>query len=356
MKSAPTTRILSESDFAAWNSLVARSPDGSVYSTPEYLDVLCAAAGGAFRILAAERGGELLGGIALYERRARAGAFVSPRLLLYYNGFVRRAPETKYPSQVTARHNEVLEALRAGLPALGFGRIALRCRSPLKDVRVLLARGWTASPEYTYVVPLADMAALRSRMEQNLRRLVDRCESQGLTVTDDDDFDSFFRLHAEIHDRKGAKLYLPKEEFRRYVERLRAIGVARLFHARLPGGASIATQLVLVGGHPVSHTVAAGADAEHLKLGASAFLRWRTFERLAALGVEGNDLTDAALNPVTHFKAQLGGDLQLCLHLEAPESRAFRAERRWRETRVSFERTLRRVRRRLRPAAAAEQP
>src|SRR5262249_39135267 len=136
--------------------------------------------------------------------------------------------------------------------------------------------------------------------------------------------------------------------FQRYFARLRSIGLARLYHARLSGGASISTQLVLQGAHPVSHTVAAGADADHLNLGATAFLRWNVFQRLSRLGVAANHLTDAALNPVTHFKAQLGGDLTMCLVLESPESPRFRRDRRYRELAESVRRGARRVARRLR--------
>ena len=95
-------------------------------------------------------------------------------------------------------------------------------------------------------MPLTDLDALWSRMEQNLRRLVDRCADQGLTVTEDDDFESFFRLHAQVHERKGARLYLSRAAFQIYFERLRAGGLARLYHARLPDGKSISTQLVLL--------------------------------------------------------------------------------------------------------------
>jgi hypothetical protein len=190
-----------------------------------------------------------------------------------------------------------------------------------------LAKGWTARPQYSYVVPLADLDSLWSRMEQNLRRLVERCGAQGLSVTEDDDFDGFFRLHSQVSERKGAGLYLPGPAFRRFFERLRALGLARLYHARLPGGTSISSQLVLLGPHSVSHTASAAADRDHLKLGATAFLRWNVFRLLSEQGVGANDLTDAALNPVTHFKAQLGGDLQMCLWLEAPESARFRLAR-----------------------------
>ncbi len=352
MTLAPAARILSETEFPEWNRLIARSAEGSVYSMPEYLDALCEAAGGTFRILAARGGDELLGGVGLYERADSSGTYVSPRLLLYYNGIVLRAYDTRYPSQRTARQNETLDALCTGLAGLGHSRVALRCRSPLTDVRVLLAKGWTARPQYSYVVPLSDLDQLWARTEQNLRRLVDRCGAQGLTITEDDDFDAFFRLHAQVHERKGARLYLPEAAFRRFFERLRSQSLARLFHARLPGGESISTQLVLLGPHPVTHTASAAADAEHRKLGATAFLRWNVFRRLAELGFAANDLTDAELGPVTHFKAQLGGDLHMGLLLEGPESARVRLAR----TGLSVRNLLRRVARRVAPGLAGRSP
>jgi hypothetical protein len=342
------TRVLGEAEYPAWNDLVARSAQGAVYSSPEYLDALCEAAGGSFRILAVEKGGELLGGIALYERTSRLGPYVSPRLLLYYNGVVLRPYETRYPSQHTSRQNEILEALVLGLAALGYGRVTLRNRSSLSDVRVFLARGWTARLQYSYVVPLADMDRLWGRMEQNLRRLVERSAREGLSVTEDDDFDSFFRLHSQIHERKGTSLYLLRAPFERFFMRLRSRDVARLYHARLPQGQSVSTQLVLRGPHPVSDTVCAASDGRYLNLGATAFLRWNVFKRLSEEGFASNDLTDAALNPVTHFKAQLGGDLHMCLLLESPESARFRWTRRGREASRHLRRKVRALAGRLR--------
>ena len=157
-------------------------------------------------------------------------------------------------------------------------------------------------------------------MEQNLRRLVKRCVDQGISCTEDDDIQGFLRLHAITLGRKGASTYLPEDLFLTFYRRLRAAGLCRLYQARLPTGQLIASQLVLAGGHPVTHTVSAGADPEFLKQGGSAFLRWKAFESLSAAGFTHNDLTDAALNSVTHFKSQLGGELVMCPVVESPGS------------------------------------
>ena len=309
--------VLSDGVYDAWTALVQDSPYGSVYGLPAYLDVLCVAAGGAFRILGVYRGDELVGGVALYERDSAFGRYVSPRLLLYYNGPVLRRYDTKYPSERTSRQVEALGALAEALEGEGFGAIVLKARGTLTDVRPFQARGWSARPSYTYVVPLDDLGARWELVEQNLRRLIRRCERDGLVLTEDDDFDAFYRLHSLTLGRKGVGQYLPHAAFAQYFTRLRAQGLCRLYHARLPDGRAIASQLVLLG-HAVTHSVSAAGDPDFNRTGAQAFLRWKVFEALSALGHSGNDLTDAALNPVTHFKAQLGGDLVPAFVVESP--------------------------------------
>jgi hypothetical protein len=313
MTPAPEARFLADADYEAWNRLVADSAEGSPYSTSRYLAALCEATGGGFRILAVERAGELQGGVALYEERLPVGTRVSSRALLYYNGVVLRPQATSYPSQRSARQTEVVAALERALARAGYVAVSLKNRSPFHDARVFLAQGWSVAPSYTYVVPLGDLAQLWKRVEQNLRRLVGRCEREQVRLSEDDDFDSFFHLHRLALERRGRSPYLPGPAFRRFFDRLKACGWAHLYHARLPDGRSVSSQLVLTGPHAVSHTVGAAADAEHLRLGATAFLRWKVFEDLARRGCSANDLTDAAPGPVTHFKSQLGGDLETCL-------------------------------------------
>jgi hypothetical protein len=53
------------------------SPDGSIYATAAYLENLCLAAGGRFRMLGIRRGDQLLRGKPLYEQPSKKGIFVS---------------------------------------------------------------------------------------------------------------------------------------------------------------------------------------------------------------------------------------------------------------------------------------
>lgn len=312
-------RVLREEDYPRWTALVGTSPAGSVYSHPGYMEALCRATGAGFRVMVAERDGRIVGGVVLYERTSRAGPYVNPRLLLYYNGIVLVPHDSKYPSQQASWTLQTLSALEQGMSAEHYSRLRIKSRAAVADVRVFQSKGWSVLPTYSYVVDLSDIEAAWAHVDKNLRRLIGRCREQNVTLETSEDFDAFYRLHEETHERKGASLYLPYRAFRGYFEELRSKGLCRLYHARMPDGRIAATQLVLTSEHPVTHTVSAATGAEFLNLGASAFLRWAVFEHLAKDGYKGNDLTDAALNAVTHFKSQLGGDLQINFELARPD-------------------------------------
>jgi len=341
-------RELEPGEHTAWRRLVAASTQGSVYALPEYLSALCAAAGGSYRIVGVFLGDHLAGGVPLYERRARAGVYVANRLLLYYNGIVLGLPPKKFPSDRTAQALAALETLRKHLAGRGYVRLQLHNRSTLDELRPFLANGWQASLSYTYVVPLTRLAEQWEMVDPNLRRLIQRCERDGVTYREDDDFAALFRLHEQTHLRKGAPLYLPAPAFRRFFDDLHARGLARVGHAVFDGKV-IASQLMLTGPHPVAHTVCAGADEAYLRMGASGFLRWNSFLALARDGYLANDLTDAALNPVTRFKSQLGGELTPTWSLSLPDAWSYRLE-------SGVQRLKSAVMRRLRSGSASGSP
>lgn len=318
------TRVLPPEEYPRWERFVAESPDGSPYANPRYLEVLAAVTGGTFEVVVAEKGDQLQGGVVLFTERRDGLVTISPRVLLYYSGFVFRPPTSRYPSERTAAQLAACQALAAAAADRPADIVRIKSRPTVTDVRPLQALGWSVDVAYSYQVPLDEPTLVLGRIDQNLRRLIKRADAAGLVATVDDDFDAFFRLHHDVHQRKGARLYLPREAFRRYVADLRAADLAELHHARLPTGEVVATALVIADGHPVAHLVAAGSDAAHQAVGANPFLRWKIMERLLERGYRGLDLTDAALNEVTRFKSQLGGELVPAFVLERPPSRRAR--------------------------------
>ena len=146
-----------------------------------------------------------------------------------------------------------------------------------------------------------------------------------MTVREEEDDGAFLRLHHEVIARKGMEPYLPDEAFGGYLAGLRAARLGKLFLVRDREGMPGAGQAVLLGPRGEAHTALAAGNLDLERRGAAALLRLRTFDALAAQGVTSIDLTDAALNAVTRFKSQLGGELQLHLLLASPRGWAQRA-------------------------------
>jgi hypothetical protein len=325
MGSGVDLRKLAPSDYELWHKLLAESPQGSVYAFPAYLEALSRATGGSFSLLGVFRGDELIGGLPVYEESLGGRRTVANRLLLYYSGIVLKPHSTRYPSKATSKYLDVLDALASRLVEARYARVILNHQGMI-DARPFMIRGWTARPGYTYVVPITDIKMAWGRIDQNLRRLIDRCDANGVTLSDDDDFASFYPLHLQVHDRKGAPVYLPRDAFDVFFKELRSKGLCRLYLARLADGKAVAGQLVLLGPAGRSYTVCAGADAEHLNIGTTPWLRWHAFVALSKDGYITNDLTDAALNEVTRFKAQLGGDLITNMVIQQPDAPALRRQ------------------------------
>ncbi len=309
------TVYLKESEYDQWNEFVANSSYGSIYNTPEYLDVLCGVTDGTFKILAAKQGDKIVGGIALYQRTSNAGQYVSPRLLLYYNGLVLLDFDSIYHSKNVSHQIAALTALEEALSKENYKTLHFRNRSSFYDARIFQMKHWLTRLNYTYTVYIEDIEQLWSKVDPNLRRLINRCKKQNYYIVKDDDFDSFYNLHLDTHERKGSPLYLPYDKYKVYYDRLRSLDLCSLYNAHEENGKVVSSQLVLKGVHPVTHTVCAATDEAFLNSGVSAFIRWKVFEDLSEQGYKANDLTDAALNAVTRFKSQLGGELQMCIDL-----------------------------------------
>jgi len=311
-------REVPTSEYGEWRRVLAAADEGSPYQLPEYLQALSVATNGDTRLLGVYRERELLGGMGLYLSRTTWGTIASSRLLLYYNGPFVTPCTSRYRFQRERHRARILRALQSHLSHAGYRRVRFKARHPQSDYRTFLEQGWTAKPIYTYVIHFGDLERAWHEMENNLRRLVRRCETNGFVVTDCGSCDAFLDMHEETSRRKDAPMYLPRQEFRHFIESLRAAGIVTLFQVSSADGTPAATQLVLHSEHPVAHTLSAGCTESAIPSGCNALLRWRVCQWLSNRGYQSLDLTDAHSTSVARFKSQLGAEVHLGLQLELP--------------------------------------
>lgn len=303
-------KYLDASEYDSWDRFVDESPQGSIYSQSYFLESFCKVSGGQFRILGVYQHDELQGGIGLHYHKSRYGDRIRLQAPLYYNGIVLKRFDSKYPSINSSKEAEVIRAILGELEGGTYASAELGNRFTFEDPRLLLQRGWQVWPRYTYIVSIQDLNRQWEKVEQNLRRLISRCEKEGMTLEPSNDADKFYSMYASTYHRKGVQPYVSREQFLNLHDALSKRDACQIYFATTATGKRAAGEIVLMSKHPVTHTWMAGSDPEFLRSGASAFLRWKAFEDLNRRGYECNDLTDAMNETVAKFKSQFGGDLK----------------------------------------------
>lgn len=319
-------------DEAAWDSFIAAAYGGTVYHTASYHRVLAQVTDASAVLLAVTSGSEIVGGIPLLIQNSAAGNFVNNRLLLHYNGLAlapRLAIGADNASSYSSERVGVTQALVSNVSSRGFGSTVLHQEGINFDLRPFHAAGWRSTPTYTYVMPLdpsagADISNRLKLADKNIRRLVRKAGESGVTVTSDLETTELYRLHTTTAGRKGAPVYLPFDRFDRFIRQLHELGICKVFQARLADGTIVAAEVVMVGPGKDSHAVCAAADSRHQSIGVNPFLRFEVFSQLQAQGAKYNDLTNASLDSVGRFKAELGAELQMNCAVSSPLTSKFK--------------------------------
>ena len=325
---------ITDRDYGSWDEFVKSAAGGTIYHTTAYHLALAEAAEAEVSFVAVTDGGRIAGGAPLLISRSRAGSSVTNRLFLHYNGIMldRRFSLEHDGAGASAGANasiELISALAQAVSARGLDSVTLHQSGIGFDLRPFHAAGWRSSPTYTYVVGLdpaggEDVTALLKSADKNIRRLVRKAAENGVRLTEDLETAELHRLHSLTAERKGSPVYLPADRFDRLIRRLHAAGVCRVFQARLSDGTIAAAQVVMFGPGGDSHAVCAAADPRYNSLGVNPFLRFGVFGKMQASGALYNDLTNASLDSVGRFKAELGARLKMNCVLNSPTSMRFK--------------------------------
>jgi hypothetical protein len=135
-----STRYLEPSEYELWDRFVDTTRLGSIYNQSFFLHALCQAIGTQFRILAAFKNNEMVGGMGLHYNSSRYGDMIHIRPLLYYNGLVISDFDSKYPSITSSRQTEVINAILDELESGKYAFAEFSSTHPLDDLRPFLAR------------------------------------------------------------------------------------------------------------------------------------------------------------------------------------------------------------------------
>ena len=281
----------------AYDELVARSPQGSVFASSWWLD---AVAPGAWRAHEIEDGGELVAAWPTVVKRNRFGPVHTGAPLTPFLGPLYAARGK--PLKRRAQEINLLELL---LERIGpFAYLEARCHPAFDYWTPLAWHGFSQTTHYTWRLPRGlDAESVWGDLRENIRREVRKAEKRGVTVAESPlgEFEELRRRRATHDAGGGGSAALARIEPAAAARGRRTILLAR-----------DADGLVHAGGYFVHdddyvYYLSGASEPELRSSGAGSLVLWKAIEMAAERGL-GFDFEGSMLPGVERFFRAFGGE------------------------------------------------
>ena len=298
-----------------YDDLVARSPQGSIFSTSWWLD---AVAEDRWRMHTVEKGEELVAAWPTVVRSSRWGPVHVGAGLTPFLGPILR------PGDGARQRSRDIEALELLLDRIGpYAHLEARCSPTLDYWTPLRWHGFTQTTRYTWrLPPVEDAEEAVQRFGEKARGHIRAAEKSDVRV-EDAPLQDFLDLRDREAAAHGIRLIMSREAVERIDAAAEAHGAREILVARDSEGRARAGAY-LVHDDAFTYYLMSCTDGG---VRGSAALVIREAVRRAARRATGFDFEGSMLRPVEQFVRGFGGMPTPYSVVRHTPSRGFRAER-----------------------------
>jgi hypothetical protein len=302
----------------AYDALVARSPERSVFASSWWLDTV---APGAWRPHAVEEKGEIVAAWPTVERQTRLGTVHAGARLTPFLGPLF-APDDD-PGRRRSLEVRCLDLLVDALEP--FARLEARCNPAFDYWAPLSWRGFTQTTYFTWrLTDLGDLEQVLAGIKSNIRGDIRKAERQGVEVTEGS-LAEFLSVQAKTAEHKGFGGGGGNPALERIDAAASPRGARTILVARDADGA-VHAGAYLVHDDRFTYYLAGGSDPELRTSGAGSQVVWAGIRAAAERGL-GFDFEGSMLAGVEKFFRAFGGEPVPYSVVRATPSRVLRVVR-----------------------------
>ncbi|MBR1369948.1 hypothetical protein RJ53_10855 [Methanocalculus chunghsingensis] len=165
-------RLLRNEEYPLWDTLVRKSPQGSIFSNSEYLQILADATNNRLQMVGCFEDNTLIGGCSLFVRkkRLRGTHAVSNGPDTPFCGFISQKADPGRVRKSEMEYTECINALCDYIENQNYSLISVTNSPELMDIRPFLRRGWRGAVAYTYYIDLlyADIDSFSTSVKKSI--------------------------------------------------------------------------------------------------------------------------------------------------------------------------------------------
>ena len=322
-KPAMCVREITERETSLWDAFIQDSPQGSLFASSIWKNVIERATSSKQRIFAVWKNDKILGGAVLTEKKQIGKLAALNALLSPYLGFaLPPSASSKISERMSAEH-ETLKTLAEFLEKQ-YAQIDINNYPTLIDLRPLIERGWSVRPRYTYLLDVSEPEKLWAGFDGNIRQAIKKGEKAGFQHGEMNCPPSeIYELLQQTLTKNGGKNPI-EESLVREIATAPEIQNRVIFGARADDNQLISV-IICVWDRRRAYYLLAANNPKHLSSGESSLLIWELAQHLASLGIPELDFIGANIPGIARFKEGFNPRLETYYRLERWTSLPFRA-------------------------------
>ena len=266
-----------------------------------WLDAVCHE--GVWDAAITGEGNDIHGVMPYYLVKGRLGhRFITmPRLTQVMGPWLRYPPQQKSWSRL-AFEKKAMNALIGQLPP--FDQLSLSFHYSLKNWLPFYWEGFSQSSGVTYVIDdIADIGVVYGNFRGNIRREIKKA-AKTVTVTPEEDIDSFYEIVFKTYRRQGMEPSVSLEFLKRLDDACRARDRRLIFFARDKNN-RVHAALYVVWDDVSAYHLLSGGDPELRNSGATSLLMWEAIQWAATNGLRF-DFEGSMREPIEQFFRSFG--------------------------------------------------
>jgi len=296
------TRELRQDEYAAWNTLIERSPQGTIFHTTTWLSSF---EGYQFKVITCIYRNNIVGGIPLpYLKRFGVKFAVNPPLTPYL-GIAFEESDRKYTNRLAFQKRvskAIISRLANFAPYFDYS-----FNYNFTDTQPFIWKGYFVTPRYTYILNLEETTdTLMENMEKDTRNRIVKALKYSLEFTDSSPAEMAKLIHL-TYSRKNKEMPYSEETFEKFFKvffgnKCMVAKVVKHGDELLAGGAFVYDS-------KRAYYLVGGVNTESVYSGMGPLAIWNLITSAKSKGLKEFDFEGSMGQEIERFFRGFGGNL-----------------------------------------------